>query len=239
MAVAIAKAGVTSRRKAEDLIKQGLVEVNGNTVINLATQVNPVTDQIRIAGKILETETKIYIVLNKPPGYISSVADTHGRRTVIDLLPEIRERVFPVGRLDYDTGGLLLLTNDGDFANLMTHPRYQVKKVYHAVVNGKPGLNDIKRLEKGILLEDGMAVANKAAVLRYGNNQTLVEIQLQEGRKRQVKRMLKAIGYPVSSLQRVRFSFLSLEGLKSGEYRLLRDNEVEDLKQEVHSRIGG
>lgn len=213
-----------------------MVSVNGILTIDPGTRVDPGSDRIAIADQTLQIENKIYILLNKPAGYISSVTDTHGRKTILDLLVDIKERVFPVGRLDMDTEGLILLTNDGDFANLMTHPRYHVAKVYRALVKGRLGAGVIKKVEKGIILDGKKTAPARLKIIGMENDNSLIELEIHEGRKRQVKLMLDAVGHPVIRLERTRFSFIGLEGLKRGEYRLLRPNEVQRLKTEALGR---
>ncbi|MGE5543777.1 MAG: pseudouridine synthase, partial [Bacillota bacterium] len=176
------------------------------------------------------------LLLNKPANYLSTVRDDRGRKTVLDLLPDIKERIFPVGRLDYDTRGLLLLTNDGEFANLMTHPRYHVAKTYHAWCKGKVGTDAIKRLRQGILLDGERTLPARVKVLKQSARGTLLEIELYEGRKRQIKRMLKEVGHPVVELQRIKFGPLDLKGVPEGEYRLLSRDEVEFMKRQAELR---
>jgi 23S rRNA pseudouridine2605 synthase len=216
------------------MIAQGLVAVNGVTVDEVGKEVDPEKDSITVEGKPLQHPSKIYILLNKPAGYISSVADQHGRKTVLQLVPEVKERVYPVGRLDFDTEGLIILTNDGDFANLMTHPRYGVSKVYHALVQGRPTDNDLKPLCSGIVLEGGQTAPARVRIVKTMPREALVELELREGRKRQVKEMMKAVGFPVLKLKRIRFSFLSLKGIAPGEYRYLSPDEVARLVKEAN-----
>ncbi|MGE5422525.1 MAG: pseudouridine synthase [Ignavibacteriales bacterium] len=233
MAKAIAEAGISSRRKAEELIRGGLIKVNGVVVTEPKTTVDPEIDRIEVANESLNIEKKIYILLNKPAGYISSVTDTHGRKTVLDLLTDVKERVFPVGRLDMDTEGLILLTNDGEFANLMTHPRYHVPKVYKAMVKGSLKLDEIKKLEQGILLDGKTTAPARLKILRLEGGNTWLELELHEGRKRQVKLMMAEVGHPVLRLERIRFAFLELKGLQRGKYRRLLPEEIQRLRTEV------
>jgi len=229
----LAHAGVASRRHCEELIVQGRVQVNGKVVRELGVKVNPDTDQIRVDGRLVKLERHVYLLLNKPAGVITSVRDPQGRRVVTDLLKGVKERVYPVGRLDYDTSGLLLLTNDGELANQLAHPSYEIDKVYRAWVKGVPSPTQIKRLASGILLEDGMTAPGQARLLKTAaiGDKALLELTIHEGRNRQVRRMCEAIGHPVIALERVRLGFLTLEGLQPGEYRPLTTAEVARLKQ--------
>jgi 23S rRNA pseudouridine2605 synthase len=229
----LAQAGISSRRKSEELIKQGLVKVNGQVVTELATVIDPASDIISVRGIPIRLEKKVYILLNKPAGYLSSVTDDRGRDTVLDLLPDVKERIFPVGRLDYDTRGLLLLTNDGEFANLMSHPRYQMAKVYHAWCKGMVSRDAIKRLEQGILLDGERTLPARVKVLKQSARETLLEIELHEGRKRQIKRMLAEVGNPVVKLTRTRYGPLDLKAVPEGKYRFLTKREVELMKRQA------
>ncbi|WP_146552031.1 pseudouridine synthase [Rummeliibacillus sp. SL167] len=227
----IAHAGIASRRKAEELITEGKVKVNGQVVRELGTKVSS-SDTIEVEGVKIEKEAKVYYLLYKPRGVISAVSDDHGRKTVVDLLPHVEQRIFPVGRLDYDTSGVLLLTNDGDFSNLLTHPRYNIDKTYVAKIKGSPRKEDLKKLERGIMLEDGKTAPAKVKVLSSNREQgkSIIAITIHEGRNRQVRRMFEAIGYPVLKLKREQFAFLGLQGLNAGESRTLTAHEVKQLR---------
>ncbi|KSU63517.1 pseudouridine synthase [[Bacillus] enclensis] len=227
----IAHSGVASRRKAEQLIIEGKVKVNGAVVKELGTKVSA-SDKVEVSGVQIERENKVYYMLYKPRGVISAVADDKGRQVVTDFFPEIEERIYPVGRLDYDTSGLLLLTNDGEFANLLMHPSNQIEKTYVARLKGVPPKFKIRELEKGIKLEDGMTAPAKVKVLSIDKKQdkSIAEITIHEGRNRQVRRMFEAIGFPVQKLKRERFAFLSLHGLNAGEGRELTPHEVKQLR---------
>lgn len=227
----LAQAGVASRRKAEEMIEQKRVKVNGVTVENQGVKIDPERDIVEVDGqKIEKCKDKIYILLNKPAGYISSVYDPQGRPTVVELIKGENARIYPVGRLDFDTEGLLLLTNDGDFTNLMLHPRYEITKTYEAWIKGSITEEALERLRKGVLLEDGLTSPAQVRVIKKEREKTLLEIKIHEGRKRQVKRMCKEVGYPVIKLRRTAFAFLDLKGLAVGEYRYLTADEVERLK---------
>ena len=226
----LANAGVASRRKAEKLIAAGRITVNGTDISQMGYKVDPDKDIIRLDGLVVNLQEKIYLLLNKPPGYICSVTDPHGRPTVIDLLKEVKTRLYPVGRLDLDTRGLLLMTNDGEFTNLMTHPRYEISKRYQVLVKGEVTLKGLRELEKGVLLDDGLTQPARLRILQTTKKDTLLEIEIHEGRKRQVKRMCLFIGHEVLELKRTAFSFLTLEGVAQGRYRYLAGQAVAKLK---------
>jgi 23S rRNA pseudouridine2605 synthase len=225
----LADAGIASRRKAEDLIMQGRVKVNGTKVQQKECTIMPDKDIVEFDGHVIEQAERIYIMLNKPAGFISSVYDPQGRPTVLDLLNNVTQRVYPVGRLDYDTEGLLLLTNDGEFSNLMMHPRYEMTKTYEAMVQGAPGKKALSMLRQGLELEDGLTAPAEVKVLTQDEDKTWLEIKIHEGRKRQVKRMCAAVGYPVIKLKRTAFENLTLQDLALGEYRQLTQEEVRPL----------
>ena len=232
----LAEAGIASRRKAEEFIVQGRVKVNGLLVQEKGYIINPDLDRVEFEGRIITREKKVYILLHKPAGYISSVFDPQGRPTVMDLLKDITLRVYPVGRLDFDTEGLLLLSNDGEFTNLMIHPRYEMTKTYQALVEGKPDKKSLQMLREGIQLDDGLTAPAQVNILEAYKDKTLLEIEIHEGRKRQVKRMCQAIGHPVISLKRNAFGFLKLQGVALGKYRFLTPVEVNKLKQQASGR---
>ncbi|AMO84906.1 23S rRNA pseudouridine2605 synthase [Solibacillus kalamii] len=228
----IAYAGVASRRKAEQLIVEGKVKVNGVVVKELGTKVSN-SDTIEVEGVKLEKEDKVYFLLYKPRAYISAVTDDKGRKTVTDIFKKhVHQRIFPVGRLDYDTTGLLLLTNDGEFSNLMTHPKFKIDKTYIARVKGIPTKQGLMKLQSGIKLEDGKTAPAKVSMTSFDENagKAICEITIHEGRNRQVRRMFEAIGTPVVKLKRERFAFLDLTGLSPGEYRQLTKHEVKLLR---------
>ena len=227
----IANSGYTSRRKAETLIVEGKVKVNGTVTDELGTKVKP-SDVIEVEGIKLEQEDKVYILFYKPSQVITSVSDDKGRTVVTDYFKELDTRIYPVGRLDYDTSGLLLLTNDGEFTNLMTHPRYKIQKKYVAKLKGYLMREEVKALEKGIMLEDGLT---QPAIVKVKNqdkekNTTLVEITIAEGRNRQVRRMFEHFGHTISKLQRIEFGPLNLKGLNAGEGRVMTPHEVKTIR---------
>lgn len=227
----IARAGIASRRKSEELITEGRVKVNGKVVTELGIKVSP-SDRVEVNGVQIEKEVPVYFLLYKPRGVISSVSDDKGRKVVTDFFSEFNERIFPVGRLDYDTSGLLLLTNDGEFANLLMHPRNEIEKVYVAKVKGIPLRENLKKLEKGIRLEDGKTAPARVKLLSADKKKqtSIIEISIHEGRNRQVRRMFEAIGHEVIKLKRERYGFLTLIGLKAGEARELSPHEVKQLR---------
>ncbi|MGM0502066.1 MAG: pseudouridine synthase [Bacillota bacterium] len=227
----MAKAGVDSRRKCEKIIKEGRVKVNGKVVTELGTKVNPQQDKIVVDGQEIEKERLVYILLNKPAGFITTVDDPKGRRTVLDLI-NVKQRVYPVGRLDLDTEGLLLLTNDGDVSYALTHPSHQVTKKYIATVEGVPNQNKLKSLERGIKLNDGWTAPAETERIMDFNKKSIISIKIHEGKKNQVKRMFKAVGNPVTELKRIKVGPLTLDdSLKVGQYRHLKSEEVKKLKK--------
>jgi 23S rRNA pseudouridine2605 synthase len=225
----IAECGVASRRKAEELIEQGRVKLNGITVSEMGIKVTE-KDVVEVDGKpVKKEETKVYIALNKPVGYISSAKDQFGRPTVLDLISDLKERVFPVGRLDYDTSGLILLTNDGDFTYRLTHPKHEIEKVYEAVLDGVPKKEDIERFEKGLKTDDYITSPAKFVILKCDGKTTTARITIHEGKNRQVRKMCDKIGCPVNKLKRISIGKVVLGNLKEGEWRNLTPKEIESL----------
>lgn len=228
----LAHCGVASRRAAEGLIAQGRVTVAGRIVRDPARDVTE-QDQITVDGQPLSgLQRRIVYALNKPVGVLSTAADPHRRRTVVDLVSTERRRLYPVGRLDLDSSGLILLSNDGELAHLLTHPRFEVPKTYDVTVEGAPlPQRALDALRQGVTLQDGMTGPAEVSVLPDGR----IEITIREGRNRQVRRMCEAVGHPVIALERVRFGPLRLGDLKSGAYRALSEAEVEDLRTAARS----
>ena len=225
----LAACGVASRRAAEVLIEAGRVTVNGE-VATLGCKVDPATDMVLVDGKPVGTDSHVYLVLNKRPNTITTAKDTHGRTTVLDGLGDVGARVFPIGRLDLDVGGVLLLTNDGELANRLIHPRYQIPKVYLAWVWGHVPESALETLRAGVALEDGMTAPAKATVMKRTPKQSLVRLQIHEGKNREVKRMCKAVGHPVAQLTRIAFCGIQAGDLKPGEWRYLTEEEVGMLR---------
>ncbi|MEW6423979.1 MAG: pseudouridine synthase [Bacillota bacterium] len=228
----LARAGVASRRKCEELIQAGLVKVNDQIVTRLGTSIDPAVDRVEVASRpVQKPGEKVYILLNKPAGYVTTVHDPQGRPKVLDLLKNVRRRVYPVGRLDYETEGLLLLTNDGELAYALTHPRHRVQKTYLAWVSGVPPADKLAQMAKGMLLSDGLTAPARVRLKGKNKKGAVLEISIHEGRKRQVRRMCARIGHPVYRLKRIGLGPLALRGLKPGEYRLLTPEEVAKLKK--------
>lgn len=227
----IAQSGITSRRKAEKMIIEGKVKVNNEIVTKLGTKVSK-KDIVEVEGVPLYKEEPVYYMLYKPREVISSVSDDKGRKTVLDYLPGVTERIFPIGRLDYHTSGLLLLTNDGDFAHLLMHPRHEVEKVYVAKVKGVPTKSELGQLRKGVKADSDILKAKRYNILSIDKaKQTMIlEITLAEGRNRHIRRMMEQLGYPIMKLSRENYGFLTLSGLQSGEFRALTPHEIKQLR---------
>ncbi len=228
----ISAAGITSRRAAEQLILDGRVRVNGRVVTQLGTRADASKDHIKVDGKLINPRQPLsYIALNKPAGYVTTLSDPEGRPTVQDLLKGVKVRVYPVGRLDYNTEGLLLLTNDGDFAHLITHPRHEFPKTYRAKIKGVLEDNQIEQLEQGIYLDDGRTAPASLKKISKEEANSWIEITIHEGRKRQVRRMFDRVGHSVIKLKRVRIGNLTLGDLTEGSIRYLTQDEVQALKE--------
>jgi pseudouridine synthase len=226
----LARSGVASRRRAEAVIAAGRVAVNGVVVTTPAFDVDPERDRVTVDGRPVRPEPKVYLMLNKPPGYVSTVSDPQGRPTVLDLVPRMG-RLYPVGRLDAESEGLLLLTNDGELSLLLTHPRYHVPKTYRVWVAGVPTRAVLGRLARGVELEDGPTAPARVRMVRAGRGGAVLELTLYEGRKRQIRRMCAAVGHPVRRLVRVGLGPLSLGDLPSGRWRELTSGEVAALRR--------
>ncbi len=229
----IAQAGIASRRKGEELIRAGRVSVNGRVVKELGFKADPACQSIKVDGRLLPTSTpKLYYLLYKPRGVITSLSDPQGRPTVKDLVPRIKTKVFPVGRLDYDAEGLLLLTNDGELAYRLTHPSYEVSRTYLVKIKGVLNDDDIATLRKGVRLQEGMSPAMKVTPMRRLMRNSWVKVTLHEGRNRVIKRTFAAINHPVLRLIRIQFGPLVLRDLKPGDYRPLTQREIALLREE-------
>ncbi len=244
----IAGTGLASRRKAERMIAEGRVTVNGKVVRELGTKVDPTRDHVKVDGRHLKAvQPYVYLLLNKPKGVVSTLDDPEGRPTVKDLLRGVGVRVFPVGRLDFDSEGLMLLTNHGELAQALLHPRYHVPKTYLIKVKGVLTREELERLARGVALEDGPTGPATVKPVRRAEQNSWLEITIYEGRKHQVKRMLEAVGHRVLKLTRVRFGPLSLGSLQPGEFRYLTDREVNAIRvlvrecvtKRTRSTVGG
>ncbi|MDQ7792908.1 MAG: pseudouridine synthase [bacterium] len=233
--VFLARAGLASRRECEGLIASGRIRVNGEVVTRPGVKVVTGRDRVEVDGQPVTARPPSlrYLIMNKPRGYLTAVRDPRGRPTVLDIVKGVDERVYPVGRLDRNTEGLLLLTNDGELAHRLTHPRFQVGKTYRARVTGVPGLETLERLRRGVDLEDGPARADSIAIMASDEGRAWVELEVHEGRHHLVRRMLEAVGHPVLQLRRSRFGPLSLGGLGRGEHRELGPAEVRALRELV------
>ncbi len=229
----LAQAGVGSRRAAEELIRQGRVEVNGERA-ELGRSVDPLRDRIRLDGKPVSFQTKsIIVALNKPAGCVTTVSDPQGRRTVLDFLPDFGVRIFPVGRLDYDAEGLLLLTNDGELANRLLHPRYGISKVYDVKIKGHPDRKAIEQLRSGVRIEEGVTAPAGVEIIRELPNSAWLRITLHQGWNRQIKRMGQAVGHPVLKIRRISYGPVRLGRLGVGRHRLLRADEILKIYEEA------
>jgi 23S rRNA pseudouridine2605 synthase len=230
----LAQAGVASRRKAEELITAGRVKVNGRVVSELGSKVDPIRDEVTLGGRRVMQQQPVYLILNKPKGYVTTLSDPEGRPTVMELVGKVEERVYPVGRLDFNTEGVLLMTNDGDLAHALMHPAGEVKKTYRVKVRGSATREQVDELRHGVTLDDGSRTAAAEVELlgpSEGGNNTWFEITIHEGKNRQIHRMAEALGLQVAKLQRVRYAGLTTEGVRPGRWRSLRRDEVDDLRR--------
>lgn len=229
----LAKAGIASRRKTEEMILEGRITVNGKPAV-LGMKADPEKDHIKVNGKLIRGfEQKVYLIFNKPDKCITSMHDPEGRPTIKNYLKGVKVRVFPVGRLDYDSEGLVLLTNDGEVANAIQHPKGEVPKTYLIKIKGVLDDEEIQRLEKGVKLEEGITAPAKVKKIKKAEANSWVEVTIHEGRKHQVKRMLERVGHPVIKLKRVKIDGLMLGNLQTGDYRYLKPEEVKRLKTAV------
>lgn len=227
----LAQAGVTSRRQADVWIREGRVTVNGEVVTEMGLQIEPLTDKIAVDGSLVlgKPTTYDYLILHKPPGYLTTVTDPFHRPTVMSLLPPSNSRLYPVGRLDYDTSGILLFTNDGEMALALTHPRHLVEKVYRVKIKGVPSTQQLEQVADGIMLDDKMTAPAKVGLECIEKGNAILTIGIREGRKRQIRRMTLAIGHPVIWLQRVEFGPIKLGDLVQGQCRRLNEAELKAL----------
>ncbi len=227
----LSECGVASRRASEVLIAEGRVQVNG-VVATVGCAIEPDQDAVTVDGEpIAQGSARTYVLLNKPRGAVTTAQDTHGRPTVLECLAGVKDRVFPVGRLDMDVEGVLLLTNDGELAHRLMHPSHEVDKVYVATVAGQVEESALVQLRQGVMLDDGMTAPAKARLLESGRNSSRIELTIHEGRKREVKRMCEAVGHPVLALKRIAFANLMGGHLRPGEWRYLNGQEVRLLRR--------
>lgn len=228
----MAQCGIASRRKCEEYIVEGRVEVNGEIIRELGTKVTE-ADEVRVDGVVVQAERLLYVLMNKPKGVITTMDDEHGRRTVMGYLPELRSHVKPVGRLDQDTEGLLIFTNDGELSLRLTHPRYGVEKEYFARVAGQITEEKVDKLRKGVFIEGGRTAPARIDVESADERSSTMKMILHEGKKRQIRLMCESVGHQVLSLKRVRYAFLTVRGMREGESRMLGKAEVDRLRQMV------
>jgi pseudouridine synthase len=229
----LAHSGVCSRREADRLIEAGGIRVNGRVVDELGQKIDAERDRVDVSGRGVRggDDRPVYILLYKPAGRVVTVKDPFGRPTVMDLLPKLHTRVYPVGRLDAESEGVLLLTNDGDMAYRLTHPKHEIGKVYEVRVDGELSGEDLDKLRRGVFLEGRRTAPARVQVLRHGPRRTFLRVEIHEGRKREIRKMFEALGYEVSGLLRVQFAGLTLEGLRPGQWRFLKKAEVDNLKR--------
>ena len=233
----ISDCGVCSRRKADDLISQGRVRLNDLVVEDFGLWISH-SDKVYVDGKLInKAEDKYYIMLNKPKGYISAVSDDRGRKTVVELVKDINARLYPVGRLDYDTEGMLLLTNDGEFSYKMTHPKHRILKTYLVKVKKRPSYEQIKKLRAGIQLEEFLAKPHEVKIVKSNREFTSVLISIWDGKNREVRRMFQAVGYSNIGLKRIGIAGMELNGLPLGKYRMLTEEEVKYLEEKADDNL--
>lgn len=227
----MASSGVASRRASEKLIEEGRVKVNGQVITQLGTTVDPAIDKVEVDGQVIAAVNEmVYILLNKPPGFVTTAKDQFNRPTVLDLLHDVSTRVYPVGRLDYQTSGLLLLTNDGDLTLKLTHPKHEVFKTYVATVEGDIKNNSLETLKTGVDIGDFFTSPADVTLIKATDKESVVRIAIREGKYRQVRRMFEAVGHPVLALQRIELGKLNLSGLQEGKWRYLSETEIQYLK---------
>lgn len=227
----IAHCGIASRRKAEELIVNGKVKVNNQIILELGVKIDPDKDNVKVNDKSIRRERKkIYIMLNKPVGFVTTMKDEKDRRIVTDLIEDVQERIYPVGRLDVDTTGLLILTNDGDLTYKLTHPRNEVIKRYIAIVEGVPNRWELEKFRQGLMIDGRITSKASIEIVKRYEDESILDISIHEGRNRQVKKMCESINHPVKKLKRIGIGGLELGGLNLGNWRYLEDEEVKHLK---------
>jgi pseudouridine synthase len=230
----LSKSGIASRRGADRLIQQGRIVINGVKSVDLGVIIDENKDEVYVDGRLISLPPEpVYVMLNKPKGYVTSLHDEFGRKTVTELVRNVGQRVYPVGRLDLDTEGVLLLTDDGELVFRLTHPKYQIKKIYCVTVRGEFPPELVARFEEGVELEDGFVATARGKLLSSRGKFSTLNLELTEGRKREVRRMCRILGFPVQYLRRTKFSGISCEGMKLGSWRFLNRKEVEKLKKKV------
>ncbi len=228
----LAECGVASRRKAEELILAGKIKVNGEVVTELGTKINPARDKVMYNNEVVKVEkSKVYILLNKPAGYISAAKDQFDNPSILHLVKDIKVRLYPVGRLDKDTTGAIILTNDGDFSYKLTHPKHEISKTYIAEIEGVPTAEEMRTFSKGVYVDGKKTYPAKIRIVKETKKNSIVEIIIHEGRNRQVKKMCEAIGHKVITLHRQAIGRINIDGVKEGKYRNLTNNEVEELNR--------
>lgn len=228
----IALSGLCSRRKADELIESGVVKVNGTVVKELGYSVTP-KDKITVNGEPLKKSNLVYIKYYKPAGYITTMSDEKGRKTIYDLLPPEVKNLKPVGRLDKDSTGLLIMTNDGDFINKMTHPSIKIPKVYRVSAQGKMNMEHLLQMAKGIEIEEGKTAYADSMILEYDGKNTILQIILYQGMNRQIRKMLDSLGFPVVSLKRISHGTINIQGLKKGQFKYIKPREISDLLKQI------
>src|SRR6478735_8458123 len=236
----LAQAGVASRRKCEELIVDGQVSVNGKVVTELGTKVDSRKDEVFVAGRRVRAEGHVYILMNKPRGCVTTMADPEGRETVTQIIGDVGARIYPVGRLDFNTEGLLVLTNDGDLANALMHPSHEVEKTYEVKLRGLATAELIEGFQAGVVLDDGARTAPAQAQMlgeSEGGHNSWLEVTIHEGKNRQIHRMAEALGHQVAKLKRIRYAGLDLTGVRPGKWRLLHDDEVAKLRKSVGLKV--
>lgn len=228
----MAQCGIASRRKSEEIIISKRVKVNGKVITELGYKIDPLQDIVTVDGKrIRDREKKVYIMMNKPKGYVTTVSDEFNRKTVLDLVKDIKERVYPIGRLDFDTSGLLLLTNDGELAYKLIHPKFEVVKTYIATIKGRPSEEELERFRHGLEIDGYVTSKAEIEILSSIDDKSVVRIKIHEGKNRQIRKMCDKIGHPVTSLKRISIGNLELGTLKKGCWRYLDNDEIEYLKK--------
>lgn len=232
----LAHLGIASRRKAEKMIEEGKIQVN-DMPAHIGQRINPNQDQIKVEGKSLELQPEelIYFLIDKPLGVVSTTSDELKRKTVMSLIPPQKQRLYPVGRLDIDSHGLMLLTNDGELTNKLTHPSFQIKKTYHVLIQGAPTNSALNHLQSGVRLKDGYTQPATVSVLKHDRGNTWLEISIHEGRNRQIRRMTERVGYPTLELKRVQMGPFNLDMTKGRTYLKLSDKEISQFKKEINS----